>query len=148
MRFTEVRNYFLTGSLTLLLAVPTFAQYGGGGTTTGTGGTTGTYTAPKGGYGSSAGVAAGAAAAAGVGVAYLALRHHGTIVGCVEPSSSSSDGIKLMNEKDKNTYALLASNISLAPGERVALGGKKSKDDSGKPTFQVTKLVKDYGSCK
>jgi len=145
MRLTDVRKCFLSGSLVLLLAAPVFAQYGGGGTTTGMGGTSGTYTAPKGGYGSGAGIAVGAAAAAGVGVAFLALRHRGTIVGCVKPSS---DGIKLMNEKDKDTYALLASNISLAPGERVALGGKKSKDDSGKPTFQVTKLVKDYGSCK
>jgi hypothetical protein len=145
MRLTEVRRYFLSGSLSLLLAVPALAQYGGGGTTTGTGGSTGTYTAPKGGYGSSAGIAVGAAAAAGVGVAYLALRHRGTIIGCVEPSS---DGIKLMNEKDKDTYALLATNVSLPPGERVALGGKKSKDDSGKPTFEVTKLVRDYGACK
>jgi len=53
-----------------------------------------------------------------------------------------------MNEKDQRTYALLAANVSLNPGERVALRGKKSKDDSGKPTFQVAKLVKDYGSCK
>jgi hypothetical protein len=116
-----------------------------GGTGTG-GGTTGTYTAPKGGYGSSTGIIVGAAAAAGVGVTYLALRHHGNIVGCVEPSSS--DGIKLMNEKEQNTYALLATNVSLAPGQRVALSGRKTKDDSGKPTFTVSKLVKDYGACK
>lgn len=145
MTLTTVRRGCLALSLGVLLAAPAFAQYGGGGTTTGTGGATGTYTAPKGGYGSSTGIAIGAAAAAGVGITYLALRHRGTIVGCVQPSS---DGIKLMNEKDKDTYALLASNVSLAPGERVALGGKKSKDDSGKPTFEVKKLVKDYGACK
>jgi hypothetical protein len=29
----------------------------------------------------------------------------------------------------------------------VALRGKKLKDDSGRPTFEVSKLVKDYGTC-
>jgi hypothetical protein len=133
-------------AVSLLLAAPAFAQYGGT-TGTGTTGSSGVYQAPKGGYGSSTGIAVGvgAAAAAGVGITYLALRNHGTIVGCVEPSS---DGIKLMNEKDKNTYALVTSNVSLNAGERVALRGKKSKSDSGAPTFAVSKLVKDYGSCK
>lgn len=134
----------LAGSLVLFLAIPAFAQYGGGGTSTGS--STGGYTPPKGGYSSSTGIAIGAGAAAGVAVGYLALRNHGTIVGCVE---SSADGVKLMNEKDKNAYALVASNnVSLAPGERVSLRGKKSKDESGKPMFQVAKLVKDYGACK
>jgi hypothetical protein len=145
MNLNKVWKCFLAVFLGLALAAPVFAQYGGGGTGTGTGGTTGTYTAPKGGYGSNTGVIVGVAAAAGVGVTYLALRHHGNIVGCVEPSS---DGIKLMNEKDQNTYALVATNVSLAPGQRVALSGKKTKDDSGKPTFTVSKLVKDYGACK
>jgi hypothetical protein len=53
-----------------------------------------------------------------------------------------------MNEKDQNTYALVATNVSLPLGQRVALSGKKTKDDSGKPTFTVSKLVKDYGACK
>lgn len=119
------------------------AQYGGGGT--GTQGTPG-YKPPTGGYSSSTGIAIGAAAAAGVAVTYLVLHNRGTIVGCVEPSAA---GNKLMNEKDKNTYALLASNdVVLAPGERVKLKGKKSKDGSGKVSFAVQKLVKDYGSCR
>jgi len=144
MSLHRIRKSSLATSLALFLAIPAFAQYGGGG---GPGGSsTGTYSAPKGGYSSSTGIAIGAGAAAGVTIGYLALRHHGTIVGCVEPSA---EGIKLMNEKDRNTYALLASNkVSLAPGERVSLRGKKSKDESGKPTFQVAKLVKDYGACK
>jgi len=144
MNLHKLWKSFLAVSIGLALAAPAFAQYGGG-AGTGTGGTTGTYTAPKGGYGSSAGIASGAAAAAGAGLAYFALRHHGNIVGCVEPSS---DGTKLMNEKDQNTYALIASNVSLTPGQRVALSGKKSKDDSGMPTFTVSKLVKDYGACE
>ena len=104
------------------------------------------YTPPKGGYSSSAGIAIGAGAAAGVAVAYLALRNRPTMVGCVE---ASSDGTKLMNEKDQKSYALIASNdVALSPGERVALKGKKTTDDAGKLSFEVHKLVKDYGSCK
>jgi hypothetical protein len=115
---------------------------GGGASTSGTPG----YTPPKGGYSSSTGIAIGAGAAAGVAVAYLALRNRPTMVGCVE---ASSDGTKLMNEKDQKTYALIASNdVVLSPGERVALKGKKTEDDSGKLGFEVHKLVKDYGSCK
>jgi hypothetical protein len=104
------------------------------------------YTAPKGGYSSSTGIAIGAGAAACAGLAYLALRKHATMVGCVE---ASTDGSKLMNEKDQKTYALIASNdVVLALGERVVVKGKKTKDDSGKPTFEVHKLVRDYGSCR
>jgi hypothetical protein len=67
------------------------------------------------------------------------------MVGCVE---ASSDGTKLMNEKDQKTYALIAGNdVVLAPGQRVALKGKKTASDSGKLSFEVHKLVKDYGSC-
>lgn len=136
---------FLAVSMVLLLTAPAFAQYGGGGAGMGTSGSGGVYQAPKGGYSSSTGIAIGAAAAAGVGITYLALRNHGTIVGCVEPAS---DGLKLMNEKDQKTYALVATNIGLAPGNRVSLRGKKSKSESGAPSFQVSKLVKDYGSCR
>lgn len=132
-------------SLGAALSGSALGQYGGGGGAMG-GSNGGVYTAPKGGYSSSTGIAIGAGAAAGVGLAYLALHNRSTMVGCVE---ASSDGTKLMSEKDKNTYALIASNdVVLAPGERVALKGKKTKDDSGKPTFEVHKMVKDYGSCK
>lgn len=146
MRFHGITRPILSVSLGFLLAVPALAQYGGGGMGGGTTapGSTGVYTPPKGGYSSSTGIAIGASAAAGATIGYLALRSHRTIVGCVQPST---DGVKLMNEKDQNTYALVASNVPLNPGDRVALRGKKSKDDSGKPTFEVSKLVKDYGTC-
>jgi len=143
MNMKKVRASVLAMSLGLLATASSFAQYGGG--TMSSGGSSGGYTPPKGGYSSSTGIAIGAGVAAGAGIAYLALRNHGTVVGCVEPSS---DGFKLMNEKDQNVYALVAQNIALSPGDRVALRGKKSKDDSGRPTLHVSKLVKDYGSCK
>jgi len=142
MNHSGLRHIVWSLGLSLALASSAFAQYGGGGTT----GTSGGYTPPKGGYSAGTGIAIGAAAAASVGAAYLLLRHHGTVVGCVEPSSS---GTKLLDEKDKNTYALVASkDVVLAPGERVSLKGRKSKDDSGKPIFEAQRIVKDYGSCK
>jgi hypothetical protein len=140
----HTRSLLTTTALILLLGAQAFAQYGPGMGGAGSPGTAGGYQPPKGGYSSSAGIAIGAAAAAGVGITYLALRNHGTIVGCVEPAS---DGVKLMNEKDQKTYSLV-SDVALNNGDRVALRGKKSKNDSGAPTFQVSKLVKDYGSCK
>jgi hypothetical protein len=136
---------FLAMALGVLVAVPAFAQYGGGGGGSTGGGNSAGYNAPSGGYGSSTGIAIGAGAAAAAGIAYLALRGRAQLVGCVEPST---DGNKIFNEHDKSTYALVATNVALSPGERVALRGKKVKDDSGRPTFQVTKLVKDYGFCK
>ena len=141
-----VACFVLSVALAASMSTLAFAQYGGGG---GGMGSTGTSTSTGRSYGSSgAAIGAGVGAAAGIGAAYLLLRNHGTIVGCVEPSSAGK--MKLMNEKDKNTYALLASNdVILAPGERVALKGKKTKDSSsGEPIFQVQKLAKDYGSCK
>ncbi len=137
-------RFALSVALAMSMSVLAFAQYGGGGGM----GSTGTGTSTGRSYGNGAAIGAGVGAAAGIGAAYLLLRNRGTIVGCVEPSRAGK--MKLMNEKDKNTYALLASNdVTLAPGERVALKGKKTKDSSsGKPVFQVQKLAKDYGSCK
>ncbi len=135
-------RFALGVALAVSMSTLAFAQYGGGGGM----GSTGTSTGRS--YGNGAAIGAGVGAAAGIGAAYLLLRNHGTIVGCVERSRAGK--MKLMNEKDKNTYALLASNdVTLAPGERVALKGKKTKDSSsGEPVFQVQKLTKDYGSCK
>ncbi|HUY13778.1 MAG TPA: hypothetical protein VMX16_09135 [Terriglobia bacterium] len=130
----------------MLAAASALAQYGGGGTGGGGMGGTGGYTAPKGGYSSSTGIAIGAAAAAGVGIAYFALHNRGKVVGCIVPSAA---GKKLLDAKDQKTYTLLASNsIMLPPGQRLALKVKKAKDASGEPELKVQKVVKDYGSCK
>ena len=46
------------------------------------------------------------------------------------------------------TYGLSnPQNESLKPGERVELLGKKIKDDSGEPMFEVHKMNKDLGQC-
>ncbi len=132
---------FLVFAVSVLASVSALAQTypPGGGGTTGTG-----STSTGGGYGSSgAAIGIGVGAAAGVALAYLAL-HKSSVIGCVEPSS---DGMKLMNERDKKTYAILAGTEDLKAGERVELRGKRNKDNSGMLDFHVQKLVKDYGPC-
>ncbi|MGH9355742.1 MAG: hypothetical protein ACRD10_06395 [Terriglobia bacterium] len=106
----------------------------------------GVYTPPKGGYKSSTGIAIGAAAAAGVGLAYFVMRSRGSLTGCVENASSGSQSIKSSGGKE---YSVIDPNgVTLAPGDRVSLKGKKSKTASGADGFTVNKLVKDYGPCK
>ena len=136
----------LACSLALFAASQAAAQYGGGGGGTGGGGTgTGTYTAPPGGYSSAAkGAGIGAGAAAGVGVLFLAMHYHGRVTGCVQPAD---DGMRLLDEKNKKTYALVPGDVYLKPGERVLLKGKTSKSDGGTQTFTAKKLIKDLGSC-
>lgn len=133
-------------SLVLLTAGQATAQYGGGGGTGGGGtGGGGTYTAPAGGYSSAAkGAGIGAGAAAGVGVLFLAMHYHGRVTGCVQPAD---DGMRLLDEKNKKTYALVPGDVYLKPGQRVLLKGKTSKGDGGTQTFTAKKLIKDLGSC-
>ncbi|MGH9359879.1 MAG: hypothetical protein ACRD1O_12015 [Terriglobia bacterium] len=83
----------------------------------------------------------GAAAAAGVGLAYFMLRRRGRLDGCV----ASASGKQIITTKDGKAYALTANGLTLETGDRVALKGKKSSDDSGASQFTVDKLVKDYG---
>ena len=136
----------LSSSLVLFAASQVCAQYGGPGTGTGGGGTgTGTYTAPPGGYSSAAkGAGIGAGAGAGVAVLFLAMHYHGRVTGCVQPAD---DGMRLLDEKNKKTYALVPGDVYLKPGERVLLKGKTSKSDGGAQTFTAKKLIKDLGSC-
>ncbi len=127
-------------ALCVVFSAAAFAQVYGTGTGTGT--TTGTYSPPKGGYSSATGAAIGGAAAAGVVIAYLAL-HKTTLVGCVE---QSSEGIKMMNEKDKKTYAIDAKGQDLKTGTKVELKGKTTKDTSGNKVLHV-KAFKEMGPC-
>ena len=135
----------VASSLTLFAAGQAAAQYGGGGGTGGGGTGTGTYTAPPGGYSSAAkGAGIGAGAGAGVGILFLAMHYHGRVTGCVQPAD---DGMRLLDEKNKKTYALVPGDVYLKPGERVLLKGKTSKSDGGAQTFTAKKLIKDLGSC-
>jgi hypothetical protein len=120
---------------TLLLSGPAFAQYGGG-----TGSATPTY-------GSGKAIAAGVgAAAAGAGVLYLTLHHRGSLTGCVIAGDSDTP-LTLVDDKKRQTYSLLPGGSDLKSGERLELRGKRSKDGKGAKTFQVSKVVKNLGSC-
>lgn len=148
LRHFLARNLVRLGlglSLVLLGAGQAAAQYGGGGTGGGGTGGGGTYTPPAGGYSSAAkGAGIGAGAPAGVGVLFLAMHYHGRVTGCVQ---TGDDGLRLLDEKNKKTYALVSGDVYLKPGERVLLKGKTSKSDGGTQTFTAKKLIKDLGSC-
>jgi hypothetical protein len=147
-----------TGITTLCMAVcaAASAQYGGGGGTGGSGGTGGTggYTAPPGGYssGKAIGIGVGAAAGAAVGIVLLVRHHHHAanktqtyVTGCTQ---SIQDGISLTNEKDNQTYSIMAGSNSLKAGERMTLKGVVvAADGSENPKFQIQGLIKDYGAC-
>jgi len=109
----------------------------------------GTYNPSTGGYHSSTGIAIGAAAAVGVGIAYLVLRNHarGNVVGCLQPADAAST--TLVSDNKKSTYTLINNDsVTLKTGERVALRGKKLRQNSGELAFEVHGLAKDYGACE
>lgn len=134
--FNNVRRTF--AALILLALVPgtALAQYPGGG---GTGGT-GTYPS-YGSKGAVIGAVAGGAAAAGL--LYWKFHNRTKVQGCL-----AGNGDKLVSEKNNHTYNLTnKQNETLRPGERVELLGKKTKNSSGEPLFEVHKLSKDLGQC-
>lgn len=89
-------------------------------------------------------VVAAVGAAIGVGI-YFAIRQPPSITGCAR---STPNGVALLNEGDQKTYMLMGDTALLKTDERVKIKGKKKKDASGKPTFLVDKISKDYGTCK
>ena len=87
------------------------------------------------------GVAGGAAG--GAGLLYWKLHNRAKLQGCV-----AGDGDRLVNEKDNQTYGLTnKQGETLKAGERVELLGKKTRNASGEPTFEVHKMSRDFGSC-
>jgi len=134
MNFSSLLRTSAALALCLLLALPAFPQIGGN----------------LGNIGPSKGevIAIIAGAAAAITVVGFLIYHethkHPSITGCV---ASGADSLTLKNEKDKKVYALSGDSAALRVGERVTLKGKKTKDSSGKPLFQVEKLTKDYGAC-
>jgi hypothetical protein len=92
------------------------------------------------------GIIVGAAAALTVVgfIIYHESHNHSSITGCVAPGA---DGLTLQNEKDKNIYVLSGDSAAMRAGERVTLKGKKIKGSIEKPSFQVEKLTRDYGTC-
>jgi hypothetical protein len=93
------------------------------------------------------GIIAGIAAAGaliGVG-AYIAVKHNHIVTGCAR---STSDGLSLTSDSDKQSYTLIGDVAGIKSGNRVRLSGKKAKQKSGTQQFLVEKVSKDLGACK
>src|ERR1700730_1769349 len=129
-------------SFAVLLPGPASAQYGSGGTASGT--NTRDYTPPQGGYGSKTAIGTGVGAAAGADVLYLALRHRGSVTGC---AGQADDGLTLVDAKNEQTYSRMLDGPALKSGQRVVLKGKKLKDAAGTQVFEAQKMVQDLGAC-
>jgi hypothetical protein len=123
---------FMPVSLCLFLALPAFPQ-------------TGPRIGPS--KGEVIGIITGIAAAivvVGV-VVYRSAHKQTSLTGCV---NADQNGLSLTNSKDKKTYALVGNSADLKPGQQVTINGKKQKDSTGKLSFQVLRLTKNYGVCK
>lgn len=104
----------------------------------------------SGGFGPTTGQAVGilvamvaVATAIGVGIYFIA-RRPPSVTGC---TASNGESLTLLNESDQQTYALSGNISSIKSGDRIHVSGKKSKDASGKHSFVVNKVAKDYGAC-
>lgn len=84
---------------------------------------------------------------AGIGIGiYYGLHHNRSLTGC---SVAGSNGPSLLNEGDRQTYALIGAVGGIRAGERVRVSGKKQKKDAAaERQFLVEKLSKDLGPCK
>jgi hypothetical protein len=89
------------------------------------------------------GVIVGVAAAAAVGITYAVLHNRGIVAGCIVETG----GKRTLVGSDKKVYSLLDTGPSLPVGERAKLKGHKSGPASA-PSFQVDKVLKDYGHCQ
>jgi len=89
------------------------------------------------------GVIAGVAVVVGVGVTYLVLHNRGVAVGCI----TESGGKKTLTGSDKKVFSLVDGGPALPVGDRAKLKGHKSGPSSA-PSFQVEKVLKDYGHCQ
>lgn len=89
------------------------------------------------------GVIAGVGAAAGIGITYLILHSRGVVMGCI----TESGGKRTLVGADRKMYSLGDSGLQLPVGERAKLKGRRSGPASA-PSFEVEKLLKDYGRCQ
>src|SRR5256885_17054391 len=98
--------------------------------------------------GTIAGGIVGAVAAVAV-VAIVAIHYSKKrmITGCVK---SAGNGLTVIDEKDRQTYALSGDTTAIKLGDRVRLQGKKVKSMlSGAPLgWEIKTVVKDLGVCQ
>lgn len=137
-----VKSIYFSLALAVLVAAPAHAQYGGGGGTTG-----GTSSTSGGGYGGSGGKTAAYVAiyaAAGTALYVYLLKRPTKLVGCV---GEAGEDLHITTEKDKKTYLLDSPDVTLRPGTRVEIRGRKSKYGAVRK-FRVKKLLKELGPCE
>lgn len=85
----------------------------------------------------------GAAAVVGGVITFFVLHNRGVIAGCIAESGDR----KTLVTSEKRVYSLSDTGPPLPVGERVKLKGRKLGPSSS-PSFQVEKIVKDYGHCQ
>jgi hypothetical protein len=98
-------------------------------------------------------IAIGATTAAAAIVAFITIssfhhRHKSIVItGCVVPAES---GMAMNNNDDKKLYLLSGDTTGVKPGERMSLLGKESKSNrqAQARSWQITKVVKDFGVCQ
>jgi hypothetical protein len=89
-------------------------------------------------------VVVSAAVAVGVTLLILHQKHKNSeITGCV---AAGANGMSMMDDKDKRTYALSGDPAGIKPGDHMTLEGKRR--ESGKtPVFEARSVIKDLGVC-
>jgi hypothetical protein len=90
------------------------------------------------------------AVAAALVVATVLIIHYSkkrTITGCV---SSGENAMTLIDEKDKQTYALSGNTAGIKPGDRMRLQGKKvkPKDPDKTLVWEIREVKRDFGLCQ
>jgi hypothetical protein len=90
------------------------------------------------------------AVGAGLVVATVLIIHYSkkrTLTGCI---NSAENGMIVMDEKDKQTYALSGDIAGIKPGERMKLRGKKLKAKNHDKTmmWEVREVSRDFGVCQ
>lgn len=136
-----IKSICFSLALAVLVSAPAHAQYGGGGGTTG--GSSSTSGGAYGGSGKTAALVAGYAVAGTALYVYL-LKRSTNMVGCV---GEAGEGLHITTEKDKKTYLLDSPHVTLRPGTRVEIRGRKSKYGAVRK-FRVKKLLKEVGPCE
>jgi hypothetical protein len=69
-----------------------------------------------------------------------------TITGCV---TSGTNGMTLIDEKDRQIYALSSNTEGIKPGDRMKLHGKRVKSKGPEKTlvWETKRVAMDYGIC-
>ena len=132
-----IKSICLSLALAVVMTASAQAQYGGG---SGTDSSSGGY---GGGGGKTAALVAAYAAAGGIVYAIL-LTRQSNVAGCL---SDTPQGLQIVSDKDKKAYFVESPDVTLKPGTRVEIRGKKSKYGATKK-FKAKKLVKEMGACE